>query len=76
MKKKQKNDKICSLCEHSNEIFDSEYFICKKKGIVKPCDVCSSFCFDPLMIKVSVRKIPEFKPIPFQMPNNEEKETK
>lgn len=76
MKKKQNFEKCCSLCEHSEEIFGGEYFICKKKGIVEPDGLCSAFCFDPLMIKVSVRKIPEFKPIPVTVPDNEKKETK
>ncbi len=76
MKKKQEFEKSCSLCEYSEEIFDGEYFICKKKGIVEPNGICSSFCFDPLMIKVSVRKIPEFKPIPDTLYDNNKKETK
>ena len=75
MKKKQEFEKSCSLCEHSEEIFDGEYFICKKKGIVEACGICSSFCFDPLMVKVSVRKIPEFKPIPNTFYDNNKKET-
>ena len=76
MKRNQDYEEGCYLCEHSQEIFGGDYYICKKKGVVDPNGLCNAFCFDPLMIKVSVRKIPEFKPIPFQMPNNEEKETK
>ncbi len=76
MKKKQNFERSCSLCENSEEIFGGEYFICKKRGIVEPDGLCSAFCFDPLMIKVSVRKIPEFKPIPVNIANDEKKETK
>ena len=64
MKKNKKFDEACELCEHSQEIFDGEYCICRKKGVVSPDDCCSSFYFDPLKIKVSVRKIPEFHPLP------------
>ena len=62
MKKKKDFESSCSLCEHSEEIFGGDYFICKKKGIMDPSGVCSSFCFDPLKIKVSVKKIPKFTP--------------
>lgn len=64
MRKKKNLEEACVLCEHAQEIFDGEYCICKKKGVVSPDDRCSSFCFDPLKIKVSVRKIPEFHPLP------------
>ncbi len=64
MKKKINYEETCVLCEHGQEIFDGEYCICKKKGVVSPNDHCSHFCFDPLKMKVSVRKIPEFRPMP------------
>ena len=61
--KKQKYDyeRACVLCEYGQEISQGEYCICKKKGIVLPGDSCSRFQFDPLKIKVSVSKIPEFR---------------
>ena len=63
MKHTSELEKSCSLCEYSEEIFGGDYFICKKKGIMESCDLCGAFCFDPLKIKVSVRKIPKFQPI-------------
>ena len=62
MKKNQEFERSCSLCEHSEELFGGDYFICKKTGIMDPGGHCSSFCFDPLKIKVSVKKIPSFTP--------------
>ncbi len=70
MAKKRDFDRSCSLCEHGQEIFNGEYCICKKKGVVDPGGVCSRFVFDPLKIKVSVRKIPEFCPIPSVFPES------
>ena len=58
--KKNEMDRSCALCEHGEEVFEGEYCICKKKGIMSPSDSCSHFQFDPLKIKVSVRKIPQF----------------
>lgn len=63
MKKRNDLERSCSLCEYSEEIFGGDYYICKKKGVVDPCDLCRAFCFDPLKIKVSVRKIPKFTPL-------------
>lgn len=63
MKKKREFEESCSLCEYSAEIFGGDYYICRKKGVMDPNGLCSSFCFDPLKIKVSVRKIPKFTPI-------------
>lgn len=62
MKKRTDLERTCALCEHSEEIFGGDYFICKKKGIMEPGKYCRAFCFDPLKIKVSVRKIPKFTP--------------
>ena len=64
MKKFDEYEKCCSLCEHSEEVFGGDYYICKKKGVVEPDGFCRAFRFDPLMIRVSVQKIPEFKPFP------------
>lgn len=61
--KKKDFEKSCSLCEYSQEIFGGEYCICKKKGIMDPSAHCRAFCFDPMKIKVSVRKIPKFTPL-------------
>ena len=72
MKKKQDWEESCSLCEYSQEIFGGDYFICKKKGVVEPNGCCRAFCFDPLKIKVSVRKIPKFTPFGDLFNNTEE----
>ncbi|MBE6712913.1 MAG: hypothetical protein E7580_05260 [Ruminococcaceae bacterium] len=63
MKKRNDLEESCALCEYSQEIFGGDYYICKKKGVMEPGAVCRAFCFDPLKIKVSVRKIPTFKPL-------------
>lgn len=64
MKKKQKNiEHDCAHCENAEEIFGGEFCLCSKRGVVSPSDVCSKFVFDPLKVKVSVRKIPQFHPI-------------
>lgn len=63
MKKNADFEKGCSLCEYSQEIFGGDYYICRKKGVMDPDGLCKSFCFDPLKIKVSVRKIPKFTPL-------------
>ena len=60
MKKRMDLEENCALCEHSQEILDGDYCICKKKGVMEPGGTCKAFCFDPLKIKVSVRKIPKF----------------
>lgn len=60
MKKRTDLDECCALCEHGQEILDGDYCICKRKGVTAPGSVCKAFCFDPLKIKVSVRKIPKF----------------
>ena len=63
MKKRTDLEESCALCEHGEEIFGGDYFICKKKGVMEPGKSCKAFCFDPLKIKVSVPKIPKFTPI-------------
>lgn len=63
MKQIKNFEENCSVCEYAQEIFGGEYCICKKKGIVPPHGICRKFCFDPLRVKVSVRKAPEFRPI-------------
>lgn len=63
MKKRTDLEECCALCEHSQEISDGDYCICRKKGVMEPSGLCKSFCFDPLKIKVSVRKIPKFTPL-------------
>jgi len=60
MKSKNVPEQICALCEYSEDIFQGEYCICKKKGVVNPSDSCSRFQLNPLKIKVQVRKIPKF----------------
>lgn len=62
--KKKDFERSCALCEHGCEVYDGDWCICKKKGVVSPTDHCSKFCFDPLKIKVSIRKIPKFQPPP------------
>ena len=75
MKKRTDLEETCALCEHSEEIFGGDYYICKKKGIMEPGGRCKAFCFDPLKIKVSVRKIPKFTlPSEFMTPASKEKE--
>ena len=59
---KKKWEKSCVLCEHGQEILEGEYCICTKKGVMEPGASCSRFRFDPLKIKVSVQKLPEFHP--------------
>ena len=59
--KKNKVERSCALCEHGEEIFCGEWCICKKKGVTSPTDSCSRFQFDPLKVKISVRKIPQFQ---------------
>ncbi len=78
MKKKLELEESCSHCEYSQEIFDGDYYICKKKGVMDPNGLCNSFCFDPLKIKVSVRKIPNFIPLGDMMSltNNKKEEAK
>lgn len=76
MKKKQDWEESCSLCEYSQEIFGGDYFICKKKGVVEPNGCCRAFCFDPLKIKVSVRKIPKFTPLDDMLSISSEKKEK
>ena len=73
---KQDYDQFCSLCEFSEALLDGEYYICKKKGVVGALDTCRAFCFDPLKVKVSVRKIPKFHPIPPILKEETKKETK
>jgi len=63
MKQKAQYEKSCVQCEHSQEIFDGEFCICKKKGVVSPHFACKKFCFDPLKIKVSVPTLPQFHPL-------------
>lgn len=60
MKKINDQECVCALCEYGQEIFDGEYCICKIKGVTSPTAHCRRFCFDPLKMKVCVRKIPEF----------------
>ena len=62
MKRNQEFERSCCLCEHSEELFGGDYYICKKKGIMDPQGHCSAYCFDPLKIKVTVKKIPKFTP--------------
>ena len=73
MKRNQDYEEGCYLCEHSQEIFGGDYYICKKKGVVDPNGLCNAFCFDPLKIKVSVRKIPSITPLADMMSVTTEK---
>ena len=73
MKKQSNYDACCALCEHSEDIFQGDYCICKKKGVTEPNQRCRAFCFDPLKIKVSVRKLPKFQPIPNLFSSDEKK---
>lgn len=66
MKKRTDFENDCEMCEYSQEIMNGEYLLCSKKGIVEFGEGCSRFQFDPLKIKVSVRKLPEFRPIDFK----------
>ena len=78
MKKRNDLEESCALCENSQEILGGDYYICKKKGIMDPGGHCKAFCFDPLKIKVSGRKIPVFT-LPsdlFSIPNKEKEEAK
>lgn len=63
MKTKPNWDECCSQCELATEIMQGEYFVCRKKGVVEPGEVCRHFTFDPLKMKVSVSKIPSFIPL-------------
>ncbi len=71
MKHKNTFEENCAVCEYAQEIFGGEYCICKKKGIVLPHEKCRKFCFDPLRVKMSVRKAPEFPSIPNFLNENE-----
>lgn len=64
MRKKFDFETNCAHCEYGQEIFDGDFCICRKKGVVDPGGKCSKFVFDPLKVKVSVRKIPQFQPTP------------
>lgn len=74
--KKRDYDKICSQCEFSEKLVDGEFYICKKKGVVEALDHCGAFCFDPMKLRVSVRKIPKFEPIPSVFGEDVKKEAK
>jgi hypothetical protein len=64
MKKKPDYEKNCAHCEYGTEIFQGDFCVCEKKGVTAPSDCCSRFIFDPLKVKVSVRKLPAFHPVP------------
>ncbi len=51
-------DRICALCEYSHKISGGEYFVCRKKGVVAPDNVCRKFTFDPLKMEVSPQRLP------------------
>lgn len=50
----------CDLCEYAEPINEGTACICRIKGVVAPDDACRRFCFDPLKLKVSVPKLPDF----------------
>ena len=55
-------DENCSLCEHAQPLSGGDLCICLKKGVVPADGVCRAFCFDPLKLKVSAKKLPQFFP--------------
>ncbi|MBR3836552.1 MAG: hypothetical protein IKJ74_00260 [Clostridia bacterium] len=63
MAKKRELERSCILCENGQEIYEGEYCICKIKGVMSPDGSCRHFQFDPLKLKVSVQKLPEFHPV-------------
>ena len=40
-------EKYCAYCEHSTPTYDSENFLCDKKGIVLGGYKCRKFKYDP-----------------------------
>ena len=63
MAKNSERERACALCEYGQEICEGNFCICRKKGVVPPDGVCRHFQFDPLKIKVTARKLPEFRPL-------------
>ncbi|MBP5288368.1 MAG: hypothetical protein J6Z79_00660 [Clostridia bacterium] len=53
-------DAQCDLCEYAQPINEGESCVCKLRGIVSPDDACGKFRFDPLKMKVSLPKLPDF----------------
>lgn len=43
---KKNENASCSMCRFRGES-DGDFFICEKKGKVKPSDVCRKYTFDP-----------------------------
>ncbi len=41
-------EKICAMCEHSEDIFDGENVLCHRKGVVPATYKCRRFSYDIL----------------------------
>ena len=59
MKKNDKENEICALCEHAVAIKESDLCICELEGAVSGCDVCGRFKPDMLKLDPRPRRLPE-----------------
>ncbi len=55
MKAKTEYEKNCAHCEYSGEMYDEDYVLCSKKGVVNAAGVCRKFVYDPLKRKIQRR---------------------
>ena len=56
-KMNEKFDRICALCEYSHKISGGEYFVCRKKGVVAPDNVCRKFTLVSKSVQLSAKAL-------------------
>lgn len=50
-KKDVEIEKYCVYCEHSTLLYDEDYVLCQRKGVVSSLHKCRKFVYDPLKRK-------------------------
>ncbi len=52
-------DEICVYCEESAPLNDSDFVLCRKRGIVRAQHRCRRFAYDPLKRMPAEHKVPK-----------------
>lgn len=66
---KLKEGATCAFCKYRGQM-EGEYYICEKKGKVKPSDVCKKYEFDPFAKRVKRQRSLDtsmFDPLDFEI---------
>ncbi len=53
-------ERVCAYCENASPLYDRDFMLCQKKGVVGSGHVCRRFSYDPLKrVPVPRRRVDE-----------------